>query len=164
MIAAKPLTGRVVLSMAVAFFAVVIAVNVLMTTLAIKSFDGLDQQDAYRKGRDYNQVLAEQRAEAALGWSTQIDPRIVDPVRRTVELTLSVAGARGGAVPGLVVEGTLKRPTNAALDVPVAFTPLGAGRYRAQVTLPAWGRWTLAVSAREGSAQARIAQDLLITP
>lgn len=164
MTAAKPLTGRAVLLMVLAFFAVIIGVNVLMTTLAIETFDGLDQQDAYRKGRDYNQVLAEQRAEAALGWSTQITSRIADPARRTVELTLSVAGARGGAVLGLVIEGTLKRPTNAALDTPIAFTPLGAGRYRAQVTLPAWGRWSLAVSAREGSAHARIAQDLLIAP
>lgn len=161
---AKPLTGPMVLLMLLAFFAVVIGVNVLMTTLAVESFDGLDQQDAYRKGRDYNQVLAAQRSERALGWSTRIAPRIVDPARKTVTLTLSVTGPRGGAVQALAIEGMLKRPTNAALDTPIRFAPLGSGLYRAQVTLPAWGRWALAVNAQEGREHARIAQDLMITP
>lgn len=164
MMASKPLTGRAVLLMVLAFFAATIGINVLMATVALESFDGLDQPDAFRKGRAFNDVLAAQRAETALGWSAQITPRIINPASRTIALTLRMTDKQGRGILNLAITGALKRPTDAGLDTPVRFTTLGTGLYRAQVPLPAWGRWTLVAQAQAGEDRARISQTLLITP
>ncbi|MBK8176722.1 MAG: FixH family protein [Rhodospirillales bacterium] len=47
---------------------IVIAVNAVMMTLAIGTFPGLETEDAYRKGIEYNQTIAAARAQDARGW------------------------------------------------------------------------------------------------
>ena len=51
-------TGRKFLITIVTFFTVVIGANVIMATFALSEFDGVVEEDAYRKGRDYNDQLA----------------------------------------------------------------------------------------------------------
>jgi nitrogen fixation protein FixH len=55
----------------VAGFALVIAVNGTMMWLAISSFSGLYSDHARDRGVHYNQVMAEQRARDALGWTVE---------------------------------------------------------------------------------------------
>ena len=60
----KPVTGRHVLMMMLGFFGVIFAVNGVFAFLAIDTFTGLETEQAYLKGLDYNRTLtaaAEQR-------------------------------------------------------------------------------------------------------
>lgn len=63
---AAPLTGRKVLVITVAAFAVVIGVNVLMAVKAIQTFPGLEVKNSYVASQVFD---AERRAQQALGWT-----------------------------------------------------------------------------------------------
>ncbi|MFW5680782.1 MAG: FixH family protein, partial [Pseudomonadota bacterium] len=52
----------------VAFFGVVFLVNGVMVYFAVTTFAGVERRDAFKRAQSYNEVLAEARAQAALGW------------------------------------------------------------------------------------------------
>src|SRR4051812_50022531 len=61
----RPLTGRKVLLMLVAFFAVVIGVNVVMMRLAIQTLPGTEVDSAYSASLAYeNEIVAAQDQNA----------------------------------------------------------------------------------------------------
>lgn len=63
---AKPLTGRKVLAIAVAAFAVIIAVNLVMAFKAVSTFPGLEVNNSYVASQVFD---AERKAQEALGWT-----------------------------------------------------------------------------------------------
>ncbi|MDX3804981.1 FixH family protein [Bosea thiooxidans] len=68
----RELTGRHVLAIIVAFFSVVIAVNLTMAFLARSSWTGLIVENTYVGSREFNKKVAEGRAQAALGWKSEL--------------------------------------------------------------------------------------------
>ena len=65
----RPLTGRSVLIMLLAFFGVMLAVNFYMARAAIATHPGLDHRNAYEAGVAYNKEIEAAKAQNALGWS-----------------------------------------------------------------------------------------------
>ncbi len=61
-------TGRHMLLVMVAFFGVVIAVNVTMATFARTSWTGLVVENSYVAGQEFNRKAQEGRVQAALHW------------------------------------------------------------------------------------------------
>jgi len=57
----------------VAFFAVVISVNGVMIFFAYDSWTGLETKDHYLKGLAYDDTIAAQKAQEALGWTVSFD-------------------------------------------------------------------------------------------
>ena len=53
----RPLTGRHVLAMVLAFFTVVMGVNAIFAYIAISGFSGIETEDAYVKGLAYNETF-----------------------------------------------------------------------------------------------------------
>ena len=68
----RPFTGWHFLIYIVGFFVVIITANLTMAYFAIDTFSGLETDDAYRKGRDYNQTLDAAKRQEALGWQEEI--------------------------------------------------------------------------------------------
>lgn len=66
----KQFTGRHMLAIMVAFFGVIIAVNVTMAIIARQSWTGLVVQNSYVASQEFNQKMAETREQASLGWSS----------------------------------------------------------------------------------------------
>ena len=64
----RQFTGKHFLIFIVSFFVVIIAANGMMAYFAIDTFSGLETDDAYRKGRDYNRTLELAQKQAELGW------------------------------------------------------------------------------------------------
>ena len=64
----KPLTGRMVLFMMVAFFGVVIGVNLIMMRLAIQTLPGTEVDSAYSASLAYEKEIATARAQSARNW------------------------------------------------------------------------------------------------
>jgi nitrogen fixation protein FixH len=62
-------TGKHMLAIMLAFFGVIIAVNVTMATFARTSWSGLVVQNSYVAGQHFNRLAEEGRAQAALGWT-----------------------------------------------------------------------------------------------
>ncbi|WP_378946446.1 FixH family protein [Mesorhizobium sp. ANAO-SY3R2] len=64
----KQFTGWHMLAIMVAFFGTIITVNLVMATFANTSWTGLVVQNSYVASQQFNEKVAESRAQAALGW------------------------------------------------------------------------------------------------
>lgn len=138
--------GWHVLVAMLAFFGAVIAVNVGFAVIAMQSFPGEDVRRSYLQGLNYNQTIAERRAQAELGWQAAAALRR-DGESAMLEVTLR---ARDGApINAAQLTGELQWPTNASFDRGVMFESVGGGRYLARLgTLPE-GRWRLRARAAD---------------
>jgi nitrogen fixation protein FixH len=135
-------TGWHMTGILVAFFAVVIAVNMLMATLAVRSFGGVVVDNSYVASQKFNGWLKAARAQEAQGWRETI---AIDAQRR---VQVSLADAAGGPLNGVAVTATAVHPLGRAPDIALAFREVSPGRYRAERALPA-GRWRLSLTAAD---------------
>lgn len=117
------LTGRHVAAGLVAFFAVIIALDVLFASLAYKTFSGQSTRNAYTAGLQFNETLAQRRAQAALGWS-------VEARRDATDLLLIFRDASGEGLEGLSVTAVIERPATEAGRRQHVLTGGEAGVYR----------------------------------
>lgn len=143
--------GVHVLFAMLAFFATVIAVNITFVVLALQSFPGEDVRRSYMQGLNYNETLAERRAQAALGW-TAAAGFIQQDGAPAVEVTLR--DSAGQPIDGLVTTGELRWPASERLDHSLHFTPRGEGRYVASLQHMASGRWQLRAHAQQSDSRA----------
>ncbi len=141
-----PLTGRRVLAYLVAFFGFIAAVNAVFIWFALGSFSGFDTRDAYRKGLDYNDVLAAAQAQETLGGQADL----AHDADRGV-LVAQFQDRHGNPVRGLLVEVDVQRPTHMALDQRLVLAEGTAGRYEAPVSFPESGQWKLRLDAELGN-------------
>ena len=91
---ARPFTGWHMTAILVAGFAVVIAVNMAMATIAVRSFGGTVVENSYVASQKFNGWLAQARAQEKLGWRDRVT---LDPARH-VRMELNVRGAQMSAV------------------------------------------------------------------
>lgn len=136
-------TGRHMAIILVSFFAVVIAVNVLMARLATSTFGGVVVENSYVASQKFNGWLKEASAEQALGWKGDV-ARDGDG-RATLMLRDSAGKPIVAAKVTAVAEHPLgQRPTMAVVlheTLPGAYSaPLLAGRWRLRVTVEAEGK------------------------
>src|SRR3546814_332952 len=68
----KRFTGRHAAMILVAFFGVVIAVNIVMASFALSTFGGTVVDNSYVASQHYNQWLARADAQDRLGWDTTV--------------------------------------------------------------------------------------------
>ena len=130
----KPLTGRKVLLIAVAAFAVILAANLAMLYAATSTFPGLVVKNSYVASQNWN---ARTEAQRALGWKAAASYG---------EGTLRVAmtGRDGAPVRGLRVMAVVGRPASARDDVRLELTE-GARGYAAPLVL-APGMWLVMIT------------------
>ena len=126
----------------VAFFGVVIAVNVTMATFAVRTFGGTVVDNSYVASQEYNGWLAAARRQQQLGWT--ITPKL--DAERRVEVLSSVEGTE--------VSGFARHPLGRAADVPLTFV-----NHRSVQALPP-GRWAVHLLVRRNGEQARLVEVL----
>ncbi|MBI5104899.1 MAG: FixH family protein, partial [Solirubrobacterales bacterium] len=66
------ITGKHVLLGMLAFFGLIIAVNIVMMRLALSTHTGVVAENTYRKGVKYNEEIAASERMALLGWRNQM--------------------------------------------------------------------------------------------
>lgn len=131
-------TGRHMAAIMVAFFAVVIAVNLVMARLAGATFGGVVVDNSYVASQHFNHWLDEAAAQKALGWKAD--------ARRAADgrLTITVSGVPEGHA---VLTAVARHPLGRAPDRELAFARLSDGRFRSLEALPA-GRWRLRIAVQ----------------
>ena len=141
-------TGRRILIGLSAFFLTVFAANGVMVFYALSTFDGVETDDAYRKGRAYNHVLEADAAQNALGWTTAIE---IMPSRSprgvSVYTTVIVTTTDGQAAPLVNPTLTFWRPTVQGMDVEAVVTAAGDGTYQSVAQLQRPGNWIVRLNA-----------------
>ncbi|MDJ0628031.1 MAG: FixH family protein [Rhodobacter sp.] len=138
----KPITGRTVFIITASAFGVIIAVNVLMASLAIGTFPGLETKNSYVASQKFD---ADRAAQLALGWRVSAEVA-------AGELRLTILDKNGQPVDPATIDATLGRATHVADDLTPAFTFDGQ-RHVAPVQLAA-GNWNLRLiaTADDGTA------------
>lgn len=146
--AAKPLSGTKVFLMLVAFFGVVIGVNVTMMKLAIATLPGTDVDSPYAAGLAYDREISAAQAQAARRW--KVSAHIERRSDGIAVLQVEARDAAGHPLTGLKFGGRLERPTDKRADLAVGLTEAGIGIYRGNAASVAPGQWDLVI---EGDAK-----------
>ena len=137
----RQITGRHVLFGFVAFFGIIIAVNVFMAYSAVSTFPGLEVRNGYIASQSFDDRRA---AQEALGWSARVE---VENGR----LSVAITDAEGRPVQAGNVSALVGRPTSNRDD----FTPdlvFNGTDYSAPVEL-AEGKWILHLKAQSLQGQ-----------
>jgi nitrogen fixation protein FixH len=147
----KPLTGRSVFFLLVAFFGVVIGVNLVMMRFAIKTLPGTEVDSAYSASLAYESEIAAAREQNLRNW--QIDAHVQrGPDGGGATLQVEARDTNGRPMSGLTFQGRFERPTDRRADQAVALAETGIGVYRGNAPLIAPGQWDLVL---QGDAAGR---------
>jgi nitrogen fixation protein FixH len=146
----KPLTGRKVLFMLLAFFGVVFGVNFLMMKLAIDTLPGTEVDSAYSASLAYENEIAAAHDQNARNW--KVDARVQRSADGGATLQVEARDDSGKPMSGLTFQGRFERPTDRRADQSVALAETGIGIYRGSAPQIAAGQWDLVL---EGDAAGR---------
>src|SRR3569623_3631778 len=105
---ARPITGRFVLIVTVAFFAVVISVNMVMMRLAIATLPGTEVDSAYSASLAYQNENRAAHHQDRRDW--KVDAHIEREADGIARLIVDARAQDGMPVVGLSVLGRLERP------------------------------------------------------
>ena len=142
----RPITGRMVFFMMVAFFGVVIGVNLVMMRLAIQTLPGTEVDSAYSASLAYQKEIATAQAQSARNW--KVDAH-VERSKGGATLQVEARDKDGRPMSGLTFQGRFERPTDRRADLPIALAEVGIGIYRGSAETIAPGQWDLVL---EGAA------------
>jgi nitrogen fixation protein FixH len=137
----RTFTGRHMAAILIAFFGVVIAVNVVNARYASSTFGGEVVENSYVASQRFNRWLDDAKSEKALGWDE------VTTWRPDGRLVVAVTGMPEHAV----IKAMARHPLGTLPDRAMTFDRIGNGRFLSRQALPD-GRWdvrlTLAADGR----------------
>jgi nitrogen fixation protein FixH len=143
----KVLTGRGVLAWFLSFFFVVIGANLFLVYFAVTTFSGVSTDDAYRKGRDYNEILRQAESQKALDWT--LDVSYLRTEAGDIRLNVSAIDRLESPIEDLQINATFWRPTAQGIDQTQLLTAAGEGHYVGVFDLPVDGNWQIRIEASD---------------
>ncbi len=138
----REFTGRHMFFIMVAFFGVIISVNLTMAMLARSSWTGLVVKNTYVASREFNDLLQRAKAQAALHWRED-----VTITGDSVRVALADADGRTIRIDGATA--VFRKPISDAKDVTVALKPEADGSAAAPMQLHD-GLWNVEILAEAG--------------
>jgi nitrogen fixation protein FixH len=135
----RPLTGRMVLVLLLAFFGLVTVVNVFMIRAAISTFGGVDTPSSYEAGLNYKAEESVAAAQSARHWDVSAS---LVPSPAGEKITITALDETGKPVSGATIAAHLAHPVDERRDVPLQFDQVGAGLYEGTAHADA-GQWIL---------------------
>lgn len=143
----KHFTGWHMTAILIAFFGVVIAVNVLLAVEARRTFGGAISENGYVASQNYNRWIRESEAQDRLGWTAQAT---MQGDRLLVEI---------GGVDQATVSVIARHPLGLAPERSIAMRALGAREFISSEAMPV-GRWKLHIDIAKGEDRARFLADV----
>ena len=131
-------TGRHMLAILVAFFGVVISVNMFMAYKASSTWKGLVVPNSYVASQHFEIDKQKRAAQAKLGWQVKLS---IDGNR----LAVGLSDEQGASIDGAAVMVKLTRPLSDRDDMAITLKRDDAGRFVSDETLTA-GDWLADVS------------------
>jgi nitrogen fixation protein FixH len=136
------ITGWVVLGFMLAFFAIIVGVNVFMAHAAVSTFGGVETASSYHAGQMFERDVAMAKAQDAQHW--QVDAKVTRAARGTTLVEITALDANGAPVSGMAASAQFVRPTDRRLDRAVTVRQTGPGHFVGSSDLAA-GQWDLVI-------------------
>lgn len=135
----RPFTGWHMLAIIVAFFAVIIGVNLWMAISAARTWTGLEVENSYVASQEFNEKLKVAHARDAAGWKGGL-------AYEGGALVFTLNGADGAPVDATTVEVEVHRPIGVEGDRTIILQRRPDGTYGAPIALDP-GVWIAAIRA-----------------
>lgn len=148
--APRALNGKHILAIFVAFFGIVIAVNVTMARLAIGTFGGTVVDNSYVASQHFNRWIEQGEADRALGWTSDVSRQADGTLR------LTLRDRTDAPIAGAIVVADARHPLGAEPDRIISLSQTAPGIYASSDHIPA-GRWQITVTVRHQGRSVRIA-------
>lgn len=133
-------TGRHMLAIMIAFFGVVIGVNVTLAYFSQSSWSGLVVDDTYRASQRFNKIASEARAIAATGIRG-------DLTLSGHDVRYQLSHPQKGPIEADEVSMVFKRPVGEFQDFDLALTATGDGAFAGEHNL-AKGQWIVDITSK----------------
>jgi nitrogen fixation protein FixH len=150
----KKFTGYHATAMIVAFFLVVVAVNMIMARFAVSTFSGTLVDNTYVASQSYNSWLEEARKQQAHGWTASRVTRLKGKVM------LTVLQADDSTLQDAEITAIAEHPVGRTEPITLHFTQDRAGAYISRDVLPE-GRWKLRITIMHRGNRMALAQEVL---
>jgi nitrogen fixation protein FixH len=136
------ITGLMVLGFMIAFFAIIVGVNVFMAHAAISTFGGVETASSYHAGQMFERDVAMAKAQDAQHW--QVDAKLTRAADGTTLIDITAHDGAGAPVSGVAASAQFARPTNRRLDRTITVGQTGPGHFVGNTDLAA-GQWDLVI-------------------
>lgn len=146
-------TGWHMTGILVAFFGVVVSVNVFMARAAISTFGGTVVDNSYVASQKYNHWLDKAEAQKAMGWTVAAT---LDSTRR---VSVNASG-RDRPLAGATIEALVRHPLGRVPETTLTFTRTDDSHWTSEKPLPA-GRWIVHLTVRRAGEEYRKVEELL---
>ena len=149
---ARRFTGAHLAAIVIGFFAVVIAVNLTMATLASRTFSGALVRNGYVASQDFDDWSAAGRRQAELGWTVAI--RLEGGM-----LVLEARDREGAPITGAAVTAVVRHPIAADQAMKLTLNERDPGAYAAPANV-ARGQWQALISLKAQGQEYRLGERL----
>jgi len=141
----RQFTGMHMLCVMIAFFGIIIAVNITMASLAGSTWSGLVVKNSYVAGQDFNRKLKESQAQRALAWKGAL---VIDKG----EIAYGLIDAKGQPLKLTSVHASFRHPVYESADWSIDLVSKDGGTFSARHGLRD-GVWTVTVESAAGLAR-----------
>ncbi|ATW04323.1 FixH family protein [Sphingorhabdus sp. YGSMI21] len=149
----KKFTGYHAAAIIIAFFAVVVGVNLFMARFALSTFSGTVVDNSYVASQKYNDWLEQARNQKEHGWT--VSPAL----READKASITITTADGMPLLGAAMEAIAEHPVGRADPFEISFTQTATGEYRSVQPLPE-GRWKLKIIISLDDQNMRVVRDI----
>ena len=153
-----PRSARLIPWLFVGGMLIVIAVNGALVYFAATTWSGIAVDRSYERGLAYNQALAAQAREEALGWT--VDARL-QPDGPAAELVVKAVDRDGRPLTDLQVETVLERPLGAPDARRLSLAPTSRGTYATELSALESGQWDAHIRLARGNERLHVSRRLL---
>lgn len=136
--------GWHVLAGMIVFFGIIFFVNGIFLYQALSTHTGVIATEPYRKGLAYNERIAADEQQRALGWSEDFQLSAAGD-----KLVLKLSDAAGRPIAGLRIAGLIGRPSTTEHDVRLELSEPTTGIYEARFAALDAGTWMVNLEASE---------------
>ena len=137
----KETTGWFVVRWILPFFGVMLIANIVFVWFALSTHTGIQVENAYDKGANYNQILEQARERELLGW--QVDLDIEEHL-----ILIALFDKAGNPIENAEIDVFLFSPRSANNDQVLMVQKLDGGQFSAPYPSELDGQWELRLTVK----------------
>ena len=143
--------------------AVVITVNVIFITVAIKTNPGLVDDDYYEQGR-YHDANYQKKMEtrSRLGWNISMQTPETINLNTPGNYSVNVVDRVGNPLKGATITMHAYRPSDASADLQTELEKVAEGVFQSKLALPLKGIWDINITVAQGEESLDISRRVTV--